>query len=191
MACDLNLPASDDKTRACRCAFSCSLFRMRFRQCPSHTSPQSRRSNGSRWTQSFQSGKKKQDWFEPVSWVLQDNTVGIWNTTIWTLCFLQVRFKLVWFSNGQALAMAIATVPTIWKPDLSKPRHICPDFKWFLTKWRPFVWISNGCVSHSKSRPFANQPFFDHLESRQVQISDPHCTHIDKVPYFLDLKNPF
>ena len=142
MACDLNLPASDDKTRACRCAFSCSLFRMRFRQCPSHTSPQSRRSNGSRWTQSFQSGKKKQDWFEPVSWVLQDNTVGIWNTTIWNLCFLQVRFKLVWFSNGRALAMAIATVPTIWKPDLSKPRHICPDFKWFLTKWRPFVWIS-------------------------------------------------
>ena len=39
------------------------------------------------------------------------------------------------FSNGRALTIAI--VPTI-------PGHFCPDFKWFLTKWRPFVWISNG-----------------------------------------------
>ena len=29
--------------------------------------------------------------------------------------------------------------------------------------------------SHSKSRPFANQPLFDHCKSRLVWISDPHC----------------
>ena len=28
--------------------------------------------------------------------------------------------------------------------------------------------------SHSKSRPFATQPLFDHLKSRLVSISDPH-----------------
>ena len=34
----------------------------------------------------------------------------------------------------------------------------------------PYFW------SHSKSRPFANQPLFDHSQSRQVWISDPHFT---------------
>ena len=51
---------------------------------------------------------------------------------------------MVQFSNGRASAMAIAIVPTIRKPEPSKSRHFCTDFKWFLTKWRPFVWISNG-----------------------------------------------
>ena len=37
-----------------------------------------------------------------------------------------------------------AIVPTIRKPDHSKSRRFCLDFKWFLTKWRPFVQISNG-----------------------------------------------
>ena len=37
-----------------------------------------------------------------------------------------------WISNGQALAMAIALVPTIPKPDHSKSGHFYPDFKWFL-----------------------------------------------------------
>ena len=35
---------------------------------------------------------------------------------------------------------------------------ICPDFG-----------------SHSKSGLFANQPLFDHLKSRLVRFSDPHC----------------
>ena len=56
-----------------------------------------------------------------------------------------------------------------------------------------FVWISNrfwqngsqlfrfqmagllNLRSHSKSRPFANRPLFNHSKSRQVRISDPHC----------------
>ena len=29
--------------------------------------------------------------------------------------------------------------------------------------------------SHSKSRPFATQPLFDHSKSRLVRISDPNC----------------
>ena len=44
------------------------------------------------------------------------------------------------FSNG----WAVVIVPTIWKLDHSKFGCFCLDFKWFLTKWRPFVWISNG-----------------------------------------------
>ena len=39
-----------------------------------------------------------------------------WN--IWNLDFLKVGFQMVRFSNGQALATAIALVPTIWKPDI-------------------------------------------------------------------------
>ena len=63
-------------------------------------------------------------------------------------------------SNGRAIAMAIA----IRKLDHLKSRWFCPDFNWFLTKWWPFVWISNGWASRfqilSKSRPFATQPLF-------------------------------
>ena len=32
--------------------------------------------------------------------------------------------------------------------------------------------------SHLKSRPFANQPRYDHLKPRLVLISDPHCSPI-------------
>ena len=31
--------------------------------------------------------------------------------------------------------------------------------------------------SHSKSRPFATQPLFDHSKSRLVWVSDPHCAY--------------
>ena len=43
--------------------------------------------------------------------------------------FLKVGFQMVQFLNVQALAMAIAIVPTIWKLDHSKFRNFCPDFK--------------------------------------------------------------
>ena len=84
------------------------------------------------------------------------------------------------FSNGQALAIAI--VPTI-------------KF-WTIQNPDIFVWISNGFWqngsnlsgfqmvglpdfrSHSKSRPFATQPLFDHSKSRLVQISDLHCKYL-------------
>ena len=62
--------------------------------------------------------------------------------SIWNPDFFKVKF-----SNGRALAMFIAIVPTIWKPDHSKTGCFCPDFKWFLTKWRPFIQISNGWAS--------------------------------------------
>ena len=75
-------------------------------------------------------------------------------------------------SNGGALA--IATVPTIQKPDHTKSGWFCPDFKWFLTKWRPFVRISNGWASGFQIS-FVTQPLFDHLKSKLGWISDPHC----------------
>ena len=43
--------------------------------------------------------------------------------------------------------MAISIVPTIWKPDHSKSGHFCPNYKWFATRWQPFVPISNGWAS--------------------------------------------
>ena len=48
---------------------------------------------------------------------------------------------MVQFSNGRALAMALAIVPTIQRPDLSKSGCFYPDFKWFLIKLWPFVRI--------------------------------------------------
>ena len=32
-------------------------------------------------------------------------------------------------------------------PNHSKTGHFCPNFKWFLTKWQPFVRISDGWAS--------------------------------------------
>ena len=90
------------------------------------------------WMVQPSSGIQKHNQF----WRLRDtNTVGIWNPTIWNLDFLKVRFQMVWFSDGQAM------VPTIWKPDHSKFRYVCPDFNCFLTKRLPFVRILNGWAS--------------------------------------------
>ena len=60
------------------------------------------------------------------------------------------------FSKGKIVA--IAMVPTIWKLDLSKLGRFCPDCRCFLTKWRPFVKISNGQISD----PIWN---LDHLQN--------------------------
>ena len=49
--------------------------------------------------------------------------------------------------NGWALPMAIAIVPTFQNMDYSKSRRFCPDFKWLLTKWLPFIRISNSWAS--------------------------------------------
>ena len=80
-------------------------------------------------------------------------------------------------SNGRALAMAIALVPTIWKQAHSKFRHFCRDFKWF---WQNGDHLSRFQMVglpdfrfHSKSRPLQPTPLFDHSESRLVLISDP------------------
>ena len=54
-----------------------------------------------------------------------------------------LEFQMIRFLNGRSLVMGIVVmVPNIWKPDFSKSGHFCLYFKWFLTKWRPFVWIS-------------------------------------------------
>ena len=59
------------------------------------------------------------------------------------------------------LTLVIALVPTIGKPDHSKFGRFCPDFKWFLTKLRPFVQISTGWASGWIS-DFISNP--DHLQ---------------------------
>ena len=46
------------------------------------------------------------------------------------------------------------------------------------TRWRPFVWYSNSWAVfkwYLKTRPFGIQPLIDHLNTRLVQYSDPHC----------------
>ena len=49
---------------------------------------------------------------------------------------------------------------------LKKMAAICPDFE--------MVGIPD-LRTHSKFKPFANQPLSDHLKSRHVLISYPHC----------------
>ena len=64
-------------------------------------------------------------------------------------------------SNGWALAMAKAIVPTIQKPDHSKSGHVFPDFKCFFDKmavicldfkWLGF-WISNPIQNSDHLQP--------------------------------------
>ena len=87
---------------------------------------------------------------------------------------------MVRFSNGLALTMAIAIVPTIWKPDHLKHRLFCPDFKWFWPNGcQLFVFQMVGLLdfrSHLKLTPFATQLILDHSNSIQFQISDPPCS---------------
>ena len=70
---------------------------------------------------------------------------------IWNLGFLKIGFQTVQFSKG----------PTIQKQDHSKSRHFSLDFKWFLTKWWWFVWISNGWASRFQTicKPTSFWPF--------------------------------
>ena len=73
--------------------------------------------------------------------------MGIWNLTIQNRETFEILTFEGWILNGRALATTIALVPTIQKSDHSKFGHFCLDFKWFLTKWQPFIWISNGWAS--------------------------------------------
>ena len=59
-------------------------------------------------------------------------------------------FKWLGISYGCSI------VPTIWKLDHSKSGRFCLDFKWFLTKWQPFVRISDVWASGFQI-PFKNQ----------------------------------
>ena len=79
---------------------------------------------------------------------------------------------MVQFSKDWAIALSLAMVPTIWKPDHSKSGHFCSDFNWFLTKWRPFVRIKNGWAS-------------------RFQISDPiQNLDLTKTDHFSTVLNP-
>ena len=97
------------------------------------------------------------------------NRENVW--LIWNPDFLMVRFQIVWFSNVRALP--------IHHLYHSKSGHFCLHFKWFLTKWWPFVWISNGWASRFQTPfqigPCSTQTLFDHSKFRLVWISDPHC----------------
>ena len=62
---------------------------------------------------------------------------------------------------------------------LFKIRKFFPGFQIVFDKieaiYLDFKWLGFRIFrSHLKSRPFATQPLFDHLKSRQVWISDPH-----------------
>ena len=47
--------------------------------------------------------------------------------------------------------------------------------------------ISNGFRPHSKSRPFANPPLFEHSKSRHVQFLELHCISVVQTDYTLQL----
>ena len=78
---------------------------------------------------------------------------------------------MVKFSNGRALAMAIA---------------IAPPFKIqiFLTRFQ-MVGLSDFRY-HWKSKPFPIQPLFAYSKSRLVQISSPHFTVVQWPEQTLD-----
>ena len=84
-----------------------------------------------------------------------------WGSEIWPF---EIQLFEGLISNGRALAMAIAIVPTIKKTAHLKSRHFCPYFKLFLTKWRPFVLILIGRASRFlipfEIRTICNPAFF-------------------------------
>ena len=89
-------------------------------------------------------------------------TVVRWGSEIWAF-EIQQHFKSQLFehgiSNGWALAIAIALVPTIQKLKHLNSGHFGLNFKWFLTKWRPFIRISNIWASRFQI-PFEIQTIY-------------------------------
>ena len=88
---------------------------------------------------------------------MKPQTCENWNTgEVGCPCFEYQNCQVQWGSEIQPYQ-----VRTFWrsnfkwsgisyghsKPDYLKSLHFCQDFKWFLTKWHPFVWISNGWAS--------------------------------------------
>ena len=76
------------------------------------------------------------------------NTVGIWNLTFQNQETFEIQIFEGRISNGWALAMAIALVPTIWNRDIfvrilrvfSKMAAICQDLKWFSFQISDTIW---------------------------------------------------
>ena len=82
-------------------------------------------------------------------------------------------------SNGQALVIAIAIVPTIQKPDHPKSGCFWWDFKWFfLQNGGHLFWISNGWASHSK---FTAPPLFNSLKTDLSGFQIPTVLNVNCV----------
>ena len=103
--------------------------------------------------------------------LLFQDTVGIWNPTIrnpetfeiWT--FWKLYSKAQVFKYLKLMAIDL----TIWKPDWMV--QISNDQYKMAAILVGFQMVGRlEFKSHSKSRPFANQPLFDHSKSGHVRI---------------------
>ena len=131
---------------------------------------------GKNWNRGQQSALFNWIWILSVQYSGDLKSDHLKSGNIWNLDFLRVGFQMVLFSNGLGLAMAM--VPTIWKLDHLKSRHFCSDFKWLLTKWQPFVQISNECASGFQT-PFKIQT-----------ICNPTSVAPFKIQTRLDFRSP-
>ena len=88
-------------------------------------------------------------------------------------------FKWSCFSNGYS-----------YSPNHSKSGHFCLDFKWFLTKWRLFVHISNCWASgfqipfkiRTVCNPTSFQPFKIHTS---LYFRSPLYSHSKNIVIIL------
>ena len=105
-----------------------------------------------------------------------------WRSEYWPFEYQTVwssEFKWFWYSNG--LFMYFVSFILDW-PFRYQQVHK-------KTRWHPFVWYSNGWpVPNSNCiwipNLFGIQPLFDHLNTKLIWYSDPHCT------YFLPFEYP-
>ena len=105
--------------------------------------------------------------------------MGIWNPTIWSTKTFEIQ--TFWRSDWKwsSFQKAIASVPTIWKQDhpKSKSKSQISNGLWhngsYCSGFQMVELPDLRC--HSKSKTLVTQPLFDHLKSRLVWISDPHC----------------
>ena len=86
------------------------------------------------------------------------------------------------------------SLASVWKPCHWKSRLFCPNFKWFLTKWQPFVWISNGWASRFQI-PFKIPTICNQTAFRPIKIqassdfrSPLYYRNVNYLFYFLRRK---
>ena len=94
----------------------------------------------------------------PSATPVKSNAVGIRNLTIQNPETFEIWTFKDYILNGPYFKGYSVS------PNHSKTKHFCPDFKWFMTKLRLFVWILKYWAARFqvsfKFRPFANQPFY-------------------------------
>ena len=109
--------------------------------------------------------------------------MGIWIPTIQNSETFEIQSFVGRISNGWALAMEIAFVPTIRKPGHLKSGCFCPYFNWFLASWWPFVRISHGWASVFQipfkilCNPTSFLPF--EIQTSQDFRSPLYCMHLN------------